>query len=285
MAAVAGAVFAAGLLAVTALGRGSDSPSIVIDQSIGDVSIGESQADVEAAYGTPAESLAITLRGGGTGLLVRYDINGGSLIVTYADGHVVSIETDSSFYRTSAGIGPGTSKAGLGGFHHDFCSLGLWDGTAAIPPDGVVTVFQTSGDIVSNVTITVLGYYDLCEGAPPDQEVPDPRPSSVTLTVQIDPDGAGYVRSDPYFVDCPTKCVVSYGRGAVVTLSATPTNGFTFEGWSGACTGAEACVVAMEDARTVVAHFSGRYVPPPPPPTPDTTSSQTTTAPTTTGND
>jgi List-Bact-rpt repeat protein len=156
------------------------------------------------------------LRGGGTGTLVHYRIHGGVLIVAYAGGRVVSIETDSTFYRTEAGIGPGTSKGGLHGFHQDPCSLGLWDGSAAISPEGVVTIFQRSGDLVASVT----------------------------------------------------------NRDTQVRLDAHPTNGFTFEGWSGACSGTGACVVTL-DEESVTAHFSGRFLPAPPPAARETTTGET----------
>jgi List-Bact-rpt repeat protein len=261
-------VFVGGFFAVGALGRASaDMPTIVIDRSIGGISIDMSHADVVATYGAPDDSLEIVLRGGGTGTLVHYHLHGGVLIVVYAGGRVVSIETDASFYRTQAGIGPGTSKGGLHGFHQDPCSLGLWDGSAAIPPDGVVTVFQRRGDLVASVTITQLGYYDLCASAGVDQEVPDPRPSVIRLSVAIDPDGSGWVRSSPYLLDCPEKCSVSFDRDTEVRLDAHPTLGFTFEGWSGACSGTGPCVVTMDAETRVTAHFSGRFVPVPAPPT------------------
>ena len=274
------ALFAGGFFVVGAVGRVSDDPPlIVIDRSIGGVSIGMPQADVEALLGQPDSSLSIALRGGGTGLLVRYRLHGGLLSVVYAGGRVVSVETDASFYRTDGGIGPGTSKAGLHGFHEDFCSGGLWDGSEAIPPEGVVTIFQRNGDLVSSVTITELGYYDLCTSVSADQEVSDPRPGSFVLSVQVDPDGAGWVRSSPYEIDCPTACSRSFDRDATVLLEAHPTSGFTFERWSGSCTGTGACELSIDGAKEVVAHFSGTFVPAAPPRSPTTS----TTAMTTTG--
>ena len=254
---------AAGVLAVGALGRQGDSPMIVVDQSIGGVSIGMTQAEVEALLGAPVSTLDITLRGGGTGLLARYAEHGGLLLVEYADGRVISVETNSPFYRTSGHIGPGTSKAGLHGFHPDFCSLGLWDGSSAIPVDGVVTVFELDGDQIADVTITELGYYNLCESVPADQEVSDPRSPTVELTVVIDPDGAGYVRSAPYRIDCPTQCEKPFARGDSVALAANPTPGFTFQGWGGACTGQGGCVLTLDEDSTVIAYFDGKYQPPP----------------------
>jgi hypothetical protein len=279
--AVVAILVACGYLAVGALGReAADSPLIVLDRLIGGVAIGMSQADVEAFYGAPDDTLTITLRGAGTGLLVHYHLHGGVLIVVYAQGRVVSVETDSSFYRTEDGIGPGTSKAGLHGFHVDFCSGGLWDGSAGLPLDGVVTVVQRNGDEIADVTITVLGYYELCESEGTSQGVADPRPKSSHLTVTIDPNGGGYVQSGGLEVDCPLECSKQLDTDATITLTAHPTNGFTFVGWSGACGGGGSCTVTLDGPTHVTAHFEGHYVPPQespktPPPTTTTTTCRT----------
>jgi len=276
--AVFAVVFAGGYLAVGALGRDSaDSPTIVLDTSIGGVAIGMSQGQVEALYGAPDSSLTITLRGGGTGLLVRYHVHGGDLIVVFADGKVVSVETNASFYRTDDGIGPGTSKAGLHGFHEDFCSGGLWDGSAGLPADGVVTVFQRNGDEVADVTITQVGYYDVCESEGTGQGVKDPRPPKSHLDVDVQPQGAGYVESGGLEVDCPLECSKDFDTDAVITLTAHPTNGFTFVGWAGDCSGGGSCTVTLDGSKHVTAIFEGQFVPaettttskkPPPPPPP-----------------
>jgi hypothetical protein len=270
------ALFGAGLLAVTALGRQSASPAIVLDQSISGISIGMMRAQVEAQIGQPASTLQIDLAGGGTGTLARYQVHGGELLVEYAGDRVVSIETTSPFYRTKNGIGAGTSKAGLHGFHLDLCSGGLWDGTAATPPAGVVTAFDLSGDQIFSVTITELVYYDLCEPASVGQELPRPGSNRAQLKVKIDPDGFGFVRSNPRGIDCPTQCAAVFDAGTAVTLTATPSTGATFKGWSGACHGSGACTVTVNGARNVTARFGGTVQPPPPPPT--TTSHKTTTS-------
>jgi Divergent InlB B-repeat domain len=255
-------LFAGGFLAVGALGRGSaDSPLIVFDRSIGGVAIGMTQAQVEALYGTPDSTMAVVARGGGTGLLARYQVHGGVLIVVYAAGRVVSVETDSSFYRTNTRIGPGTSSGGLHGFHQDLCSGGLWDGGAGLPPDGVVTVFQRSGDLIADVTITQVGYYDLCESEGTGQGTTDPRPRASRLTVEIDPPGGGSVQGGGLKINCPTDCSTPFDTDASVTLTAQPTAGFTFVGWSGACVGAGACVVTLDGPATVIAHFAGSSLP------------------------
>ena len=53
-----------------------------------------------------------------------------------------------------------------------------------------------------------------------------------------------------------TTCSASYTSGTSVTLTQAPAAGSTFAGWSGACTGTGACVVAMTAARAVTATYN-----------------------------
>ena len=57
-------------------------------------------------------------------------------------------------------------------------------------------------------------------------------------------------------IDCGTNCQETFDHGASVTLTATPDASATFTGWSGACTGAGACQVTLEGAKSVTATFA-----------------------------
>src|SRR5919106_1353969 len=74
---------------------------------------------------------------------------------------------------------------------------------------------------------------------------------ALTVTVQ----GSGTVTSTPAGIDCPGDCSQSYPSGTQVTLAATAATGWTFGGWSGACT-VSPCVVSMDGARAVTATFT-----------------------------
>ncbi|MCB9746769.1 MAG: hypothetical protein H6740_29620 [Alphaproteobacteria bacterium] len=79
---------------------------------------------------------------------------------------------------------------------------------------------------------------------------------SWTLTITKTGDGAGRVSSQPAGIDCGPTCEASFVHATEVTLSATPDSGSEFAGWSGACSGMGACVVAMTRAHDVSAQFS-----------------------------
>jgi hypothetical protein len=79
---------------------------------------------------------------------------------------------------------------------------------------------------------------------------------AVTLTVTVSGTGTGLVASSPAGITCPSDCSEPYAKGQVVTLTATPTNGSMFLGWSGACSGsATTCTVTMSAGKAVTAKF------------------------------
>ena len=69
--------------------------------------------------------------------------------------------------------------------------------------------------------------------------------------------GAGTVSSDPAGISCQSTCTAPFSMGQVVTLTAVPSPGSTFIGWSGGgCSGTGTCSVTMNSAQTVVATFT-----------------------------
>ena len=83
-----------------------------------------------------------------------------------------------------------------------------------------------------------------------------------TLTVTKSGTGTGTVSSNPAGINCGATCSASFTASSSVTLTATPTSGSSFAGWSGGvCTGTGACVVAMNATQSVTASFTA--APPP----------------------
>ena len=78
----------------------------------------------------------------------------------------------------------------------------------------------------------------------------------LTLTVAKTGAGAGVVTSSPAGIDCGSSCAAAYASGTVVTLTAQPSAGSVFSGWSGACAGqANTCTVTINAAMSVTARF------------------------------
>src|SRR5205085_981351 len=57
-------------------------------------------------------------------------------------------------------------------------------------------------------------------------------------------------------INCGTDCSETLSYSTNVTLTATPATGYSFTGWGGACSGAGACTVTMNAAKSVTATFT-----------------------------
>ena len=75
------------------------------------------------------------------------------------------------------------------------------------------------------------------------------------LSLTFAGNGTGSVSSAPAGIDCDTDCSGTYDYNTVVTLTAVSDSGFTFTGWSGACSGTADCVVTISTAKNVTATF------------------------------
>ena len=80
-----------------------------------------------------------------------------------------------------------------------------------------------------------------------------------TLSVGLTGSGSGTVTSMPAGITCPATCAAGYPSGTGVTLTANPSAGSVFTGWSGGCSGAGQCSVTLGADTAVTAIFSGRF--------------------------
>ena len=76
--------------------------------------------------------------------------------------------------------------------------------------------------------------------------------SSLTVSMA----GAGTVTSTDGYINCPGTCSHIYPTNTPVTLNASPAAGWSFGGWSGACSGTGSCNVTMTQNLWVGATFT-----------------------------
>ncbi len=83
--------------------------------------------------------------------------------------------------------------------------------------------------------------------------------ASPQLSVHVSGGSAGKVTSSPSGINCGATCTAAYNAGTTVTLTATPSAGAVFTGWSGPCTGmaSTVCKVTMSSVQSVSASFTG----------------------------
>lgn len=79
---------------------------------------------------------------------------------------------------------------------------------------------------------------------------------SFQLSVQATGGGGGTVSSTPAGIDCGQTCTASFSSGTPITLVASPAANAFFAGWSGACSGTDACKVTLTQNTSVTGTFS-----------------------------
>lgn len=78
-----------------------------------------------------------------------------------------------------------------------------------------------------------------------------------TLGITVTSPTGGTVTSDSGGISCGANCTASYNYGSAVVLTATPSTGYTFTSWGGACSGTTTtCALSMTSARSVTATFT-----------------------------
>jgi hypothetical protein len=79
-------------------------------------------------------------------------------------------------------------------------------------------------------------------------------PQSFTMTVIRN--GNGTVTSSPMGIICGGDCTEDYLPGTMVALTASPSSGESFSGWSGDCIGNSTCILSMDSDMNVTATFT-----------------------------
>jgi FG-GAP repeat/Divergent InlB B-repeat domain len=180
--------------------------------------------------------------GGGIDLLGYSVAISGTTIVAGAPQHTVSVNAQGALYLFEQPAGGGYVDAAAP------ASLTASDAAAI---DWLGYDIAASGDTIlawapkiRSPTTTGAAYVF----GPPSTLPP-------TLTVSLSGTGAGTVTGPG--ISCPGTCSSSYPDGTSVTLTAIPSAGSTFAGWSGGgCSGTGGCQVPMSSNQNVTATFN-----------------------------
>ena len=132
------------------------------------------------------------------------------------------------------------------------CNIGALANGATITRQIVVTAPSASSSLTNTASVT-SSTADPSIGNNSDTETTVVNAVSHLLAISVV--GQGSVESNPAGISCPTDCSENYAGGNV-SLTPHAAAGWQFSGWSGACTGSEACSVTMDQERSVTATFA-----------------------------
>jgi hypothetical protein len=154
-------------------------------------------------------------------------------------------------FKSGSGSGPVTSSPG-GITCGSTCTGSYPSGTSV-----TLTVTANNGSVFAGWSGACSGTASTCVVTMSSaKQVTATFNTHQTLTVAKAGSGSGPVTSSPAGIVCGSDCSEAYVGGTVVTLTASPSAGSVFAGWSGACSGTASCVVTMDVARNVTATFN-----------------------------
>ncbi len=183
---------------------------------------------------------------------------------------------------TAATTVTATFTAAANNFTLTVAKVGTGTGTVNSAPAGINCGATCSGSFASGTQVTLTaapatgstftGWSAPCEGtgacvvtitaATTVTATFAATTNNFTLTVAETGSGTGTVTSAPAGINCAPTCSASFASGTQITLTATPADGSSFAGWSGAgCSGTATCSVTLTAAQTVTATFNSSNSP------------------------
>jgi cysteine-rich repeat protein len=239
-----------------------------------------------------ANTITIAKIGTGTGTVTGPNINCGMDCAEQLPvGTMVMLmaaPTSDSVFTTWNGGGCGTSpmctvtlnqattvtaEFTLNTFAMNVTKAGAGGGTITSSPTGVNCPGTCSASYTANTLVTLIptpaadsnfsGFTGDCTGMTCAVSMTSVKNVTATfvlkpVTLTVTTSSGGNVSSSPSGINCGggnNDCSETYPHSTVVMLAATPSNGKSFAGWSGACTGTGACMVTMDAAKSVSATF------------------------------
>jgi len=181
-----------------------------------------------------------------------YDSNPDTYLTAYFD--VVGTSTNQTLTVSKSGTGSGTVTSNPSGINcGSTCSASFSNGTSVTLtayPNSSNTFTGWSGDCSGTSTCTV--------NMTSAKNVTATFTAAVATTydLSVSKTGSGTVTDSSGVIKCGSTCLAGFAKGSSAILTATPSSGYTFSGWSGDCYGTGTCTLTMNAARNVTATFT-----------------------------
>jgi uncharacterized repeat protein (TIGR02543 family) len=123
------------------------------------------------------------------------------------------------------------------------------------PVKNIVTPLKTNKKIAQQNTDAANQDDTASDSTDLATPIPLPPPTTTNYTLFVTSLN-GTVSSNLSGIACGSTCSAIFNSGTNVTLSETPASGYTFSGWSGACSGTGSCQVLMNENQSVTASYT-----------------------------
>jgi hypothetical protein len=197
--------------------------------------------------------------GGGSWVVnaFTFTLTGDSTPDAFSFASQTGVTTGAFVQSNTVGITGITTAAQVsvtGGEYSAGCSGTFTNAPGSISNGQTVCVRHTAAASASTPTVTTLTVGGVSGSFTSTTAAGTTQLQTLSLAIA----GTGTVTSSPTGVNCTANCSATFTGGTLVTLNATPGNGFAFAGWTGACTGIGVCEVTMLGARSVTATFAAQ---------------------------
>ena len=185
----------------------------------------------------------------------------GRLSAIGGTGNAITASAGSQFNGAVASFVDGTPTATQANFTSMIDwgdGTGLTPGTVSGPTGGPFTVsgthtYSAGGAYAVNISLSDTVDNSTYQASPGSAQV---TTGQLNYRLDVSLTGSGTVTSTDGGINCPGTCGNSYPNNTPVTLNAAPTPGWTFAGWSGACSGNGSCNVVVTQNLSVAATFT-----------------------------
>jgi hypothetical protein len=197
------------------------------DSTTQDYTVTVSVPSSKPIISNPSPAISATVSEGGSGQILGVSVSYATSCVIYYDDDNTSID-----YFQSGNISGGYCQATIPYVSDQMTNNGTNYWYVEATNSYGTTRYPTSGNLLFQVNPNIIYY-----------------------TLSVSKSDSGTVTSSPSGISCGSDCSEDFPDGTSVTLTASPSTGYKFLSWSGACSGTS-CKAHMTSNKSVMVTFT-----------------------------